>query len=259
MKGRFILTLAAGTGLWLGGSVEAAETKKDKTVAVSSNQAVADEVARRIKASGTADGASIQIKAEKGKVELTGTARSMDQQQDIAKAAMGVDGVNEVYLNMTVPTMLESSQPMLAQPVSTPAAVPMPSQYVVQARMQSLEPGSLALNPPAAMPTQQPMMMGGGFPTNDPIPLVGPGQASFDPSGPKMPGYSWPTYAPYNNVSRVAYPQAYPYNAFPYIGPYYPFPKVPLGWRTVQLSWEDGHWYMGRVSTPHDYWRVRFW
>jgi hypothetical protein len=60
-------------------------------------------------------------------------------------------------------------------------------------------------------------------------------------------------------MSRVAYPQAYPYNAFPFIGPFYPFPKVPLGWRSVKLDWDDGHWYIGRLSTPHDYWRVRFW
>jgi hypothetical protein len=37
------------------------------------------------------------------------------------------------------------------------------------------------------------------------------------------------------------------------------FPKVPLGWRKVTLEWEDGYWYMGRNSAPHDYWRVRFW
>ncbi len=78
-------------------------------------------------------------------------------------------------------------------------------------------------------------------------------------SGPKLPPYAWPTYAPYANISRVAYPQAYPYNAFPYIGPFYPFPKVPLGWRSVKLEWDDGHWYFGRLSTPHDYWRVKFW
>ena len=34
-----------------------------------------------------------------------------------------------------------------------------------------------------------------------------------------MPPYAWPTYAPYDNFSRVATPLAYPYNSFPYIGP----------------------------------------
>src|SRR5438067_1970169 len=60
---------------------------------------------------------------------------------------------------------------------------------------------------------------------------------------PPLPPYSWPTYAPYNNYSRVAYPIAYPQEAFPFIGPMHPFPKVPLGWRSVTLSWDDGHWW----------------
>ena len=92
----------------------------------------------------------------------------------------------------------------------------------------------------------------------DPL-YVKAGQILPDMQAPPLPPYAWPTYAPYNNVSRVAYPQAYPYNAFPFIGPYYPFPKVPLGWRKVTLEWEDGHWYLGRNSAPHDYWRVKFW
>lgn len=82
---------------------------------------------------------------------------------------------------------------------------------------------------------------------------------ALDPAGPRLPPYAWPTYAPYNNMSRVAYPQSYPYNAFPYIGPYYPFPKVPLGWRKVVLEWEDGHWYYGKLASPQDMWRVKFW
>lgn len=78
-------------------------------------------------------------------------------------------------------------------------------------------------------------------------------------SAPPLPPYAWPTYAPHNNVSRVGYPTAYPYNAFPFIGPFYPFPKVPLGWRKVLLEWEDGHWWIGKTQSPQDYWRVRFW
>ena len=112
--------------------------------------------------------------------------------------------------------------------------------------------------PPIAAPFGPPP--GAAFnPIVEPVPLGIPGQAAPDMVPPNMPPYAWPTYAPYNNVSRVGYPQAYPYNAFPFIGPYYPFPKVPLGWRKVTLEWDDGHWYMGRNSTPHDYWRVKFW
>jgi hypothetical protein len=73
-----------------------------------------------------------------------------------------------------------------------------------------------------------------------------------------MPPYAWPTYAPYNNYSRVAYPEAYPMNAWPFIGPIHPFPKVPLGWRSVKLEWDDGYWWFSRTATKHDWWRLRF-
>ena len=70
-----------------------------------------------------------------------------------------------------------------------------------------------------------------------------PAPSPYDLNPPRMPPYAWPTYAPYNNYSRVAYPLAYPYNAWPFIGPCYPFPKVPLGWRSVKLELDDGYWW----------------
>jgi hypothetical protein len=82
--------------------------------------------------------------------------------------------------------------------------------------------------------------------------------APYDLNAPRMPPYAWPTYAPYNNYSRVAYPTAYPYNAWPFIGPIYPFPKVPLGWRAIKLEWEDGYWWYSKLMTKHDWWRLRF-
>ena len=81
----------------------------------------------------------------------------------------------------------------------------------------------------------------------------------YDLAPPKMPPYAWPSYAPYNNYSRVALPQAYPYEAFPFIGPCYPFPKIPPAWRSVKLQWEDGHWWFSTHSTKHDLWRMRYW
>ena len=76
---------------------------------------------------------------------------------------------------------------------------------------------------------------------------------------PPMPPNAWPAYAPYNNYSRVGYPTLYPYQAFPFIGPQYPFPKVPLGWRAVTLQWQDGFWWYSTHSTSHDWWRLRYW
>ncbi len=61
---------------------------------------------------------------------------------------------------------------------------------------------------------------------------------------PQMPGYAWPSYASYPNYAALQYPQQYSAHAWPYIGPFYPYPQVPLGWRKVTLTWDDGWWQL---------------
>jgi hypothetical protein len=39
-----------------------------------------------------------------------------------------------------------------------------------------------------------------------------------------------------------------PPNSRPYIGPFYPYPQVPLGWRPVQHDWDDGWWFLDFVD-----------
>jgi hypothetical protein len=97
---------------------------------------------------------------------------------------------------------------------------------------------------------------------SDPTPVF-QGQAGMMPNPqyqpPPMPPYAWPSYAPYNNYSRVAQPKLHPHSQWPFIGPMYPYPKIPLGWRRVTLEWQDGSWWYGREATSHDWWRVRYW
>ncbi len=61
---------------------------------------------------------------------------------------------------------------------------------------------------------------------------------------PNMPNYAWPGYAAYPNYAALTYPKQYSPTAFPYIGPFYPYPQVPLGWRKVTLEWDDGWWML---------------
>ncbi|MFV1966145.1 MAG: BON domain-containing protein [Pirellulaceae bacterium] len=79
-----------------------------------------------------------------------------------------------------------------------------------------------------------------------PVPMSGAGvgiaPARFD--HPQLPGYAWPSYAPYPNYGAVTYPKQYSPAAWPYIGPFYPYPQVPLGWRKVTLEWDDGWWQL---------------
>ena len=69
-----------------------------------------------------------------------------------------------------------------------------------------------------------------------------PPPAAYDQ--PNMPNYSWPSYASYPNYAAVTYPKQYSASAWPYIGPFYPYPQVPLGWRKVSLEWDDGWWFL---------------
>ena len=61
---------------------------------------------------------------------------------------------------------------------------------------------------------------------------------------PQMPGYAWPSYASSPNYAGVSYPKQYSASAWPYIGPFYPYPQVPLGWRKVSMDWDDGWWFL---------------
>ena len=61
---------------------------------------------------------------------------------------------------------------------------------------------------------------------------------------PYLPDYAWPSYAAYPNSAQVSYPRNYSPKAWPYIGPFYPYPQVPMGWRKVTLEHNNGWWWL---------------
>ena len=81
-----------------------------------------------------------------------------------------------------------------------------------------------------------PMPMGGTGVGMPPVPMRA--------DGPNMPNYAWPSYAASPNYAALQYPTQYSPTAWPYIGPFYPYPQVPLGWRRVSLEWDDGWWWL---------------
>ena len=99
----------------------------------------------------------------------------------------------------------------------------------------SAGPVSGGYSGPGVQAPQAPMPMQGG-------PSYGGGVPRYDQ--PYMPNYAWPSYAAYPNAAAVTYPKQYSASAWPYIGPFYPYPQVPLGWRRVSLEWDDGLWYL---------------
>jgi hypothetical protein len=113
---------------------------------------------------------------------------------------------------------------------------PRPAQQA--AGYKQLPPAQLAAGAPA-----QPMP---GY--GRPLPAYQPGmggqvaRATYNQAN--MPNYAWPSYAASPNYAAISYPKQYSASAWPFIGPFYPYPQVPLGWRRVALEWDDGWWFL---------------
>ena len=93
---------------------------------------------------------------------------------------------------------------------------------------------------------QQPMAMPPAYHA------AGPGRASqvrYD--NPQMPRYAWPSYAAHPNYAALTYPKQHSPSAWPYIGPFYPYPQVPLGWRKVTMEWNKGWWTVDFKARRH--------
>ncbi|MCR4413684.1 MAG: BON domain-containing protein [Thermoguttaceae bacterium] len=136
--------------------------------------------------------------------------------------------VSPAVLPNVQPTMVAYNQPTPAAPAPTPAPVPVPPAPIPAGAAHS----------PGASGAPLPMAPAGG-----PLPMgSSAGPMRFDQ--PNMPNCAWPSYSAYPNYAALTYPKQHSAAAWPYIGPFYPYPQVPLGWRKVTLEWSDGWWFL---------------
>jgi len=158
------------------------------------------------------------------------------RRQTVVQAAQPVAGVPQAVANANLP-QAGSLQPM-------PYAQALPYVQPVPAYAGSRSPVPLAMAPATTINYQGAVNGAQGAPV--PLHMAGSGvgiaPARYD--HPSMPGYAWPSYAAYPNYAAVTYPKQYSPSAWPYIGPFYPYPQVPLGWRKVTLEWDDGWWML---------------
>jgi hypothetical protein len=193
---------------------------------------------------------NIDVAVKDGTAELGGTVASQQQREDVLRLVKGVAGVSRCVDKMA----LLAPSPITQVQATGPAA-PVPQPPAAGAPVPAPPPAEAA--PP---PMREPLAAPPGGVIPEPVPIfAAPMPSPYDLNPPQMPPYAWPTYAPYNNYSRVGYPLAYPYQSWPFIGPCYPFPKIPPGWRSVKLEWEDGHWWFSKVATQEGWWRLRYW
>ncbi|HEY2892814.1 MAG TPA: BON domain-containing protein [Pirellulales bacterium] len=150
---------------------------------------------------------------------------SQQQQMMMANSAR-MDGMRSARNNMPMPSRQMPS--MMPGHQGSPTGV-------CQAGCQTCNGGG-GMGPGMGGPG-----MGGGAPMGY-VPQGGGAGPNTD--NPNMPGYAWPSYASYPNYAALSYPKQYSPTAWPYIGPFYPYPQVPLAWRKVSLEWDDGWWFL---------------
>ena len=218
------------------------------SVALADNQMVADNIEQALVQSAALEEADqIQVSVKDGVVTLDGVAASSEQRSRIESVVRRVPGVNTVNNRMNVGEIQQVSASILEQ---APRRAPVSSAVGQQPGVSILSdvPLSEAQPTPAAVDSSDAVQYG------TPLPMTSaPQYAMPDQYGqqhavrydrPYMPNYAWPSYAAYPNYAQVCYPKQYSANAWPYIGPVYPYPQVPLGWREVTLKWHDGTWRM---------------
>ena len=204
---------------------------------------------------------NIEVAYQEGTVRLRGDVASEADRDEIANFVRHIPKVRAVSETMNV-TPNAFQQPAAIRPVQalTPAAQQpvvygSEAQPVVQATV-----GADGVQASVAAPQVSVPAYAAGAPIGVPIDATGTATAVRSPSDyfapqgaqtpavqngrPNVPNYAWPSYASYPNYSQVAYPKAYENNAFPYVGPFYPYPEVPLGWRKVTMQWHDGYWWV---------------
>ena len=200
------------------------------------------------KSSGALRGFDLDVSTVQGDVWLKGSVASQAQKDLVLDIARRTQGVSRVVDDVTV----KGSSPIRQVSTEIPAAVP--------AAVPAAAPGSSMPVAGGAVPTPQAFAPSGvaayshagGYVAGGPVPIqgaggeYGAGAPRYDQ--PNLPAYAWPSYAAHPNYAAVTYPKQYSPSAWPYIGPFYPYPQVPLGWRKVALEWDDGLWYLDFTS-----------
>jgi len=241
------------------------------------NQAVADQIARNIRDSGQISDYKIGVKYQDGTAWLRGRVADQEQLNTTLRTVFQTPGVQRVVNQLEVAPSVREEESAQTAAVDNPlreqsnGLVKRLEEIVNKSARAERLSSSFGATPaqkasaeemetmpqPMAVPRQaRPMtvaMQPGGrgpmAPNGGPLPMYtaaagGAGVAPARYDQPCMPNYAWPSYAAYPNYAAVTYPKQYSPTAWPYIGPFYPYPQVPLGWRKVTLEWDDGWWFL---------------
>jgi len=278
-------------GLVFAGSGESKKEKAPVVRAQSPRQSANQEVANRVKEALESSRVSMQeveIMVQNGTAMVRGVVATAADRSEAEQVIRRVKGVTRVenQLQVAAPQRRASGQRAAAGQGVRPVAyqdeidgsIP-PAPGVPGSIPPAPGPGAAPLPPGAVYSNPGVMGVPGamGAPmagyenraaVGAPAPMPAYAGPAYGPSGasssaiynqPGLPNYAWPTYAQYPNSAAVSYPSQYSASAWPYIGPFYPYPQVPLGWRKAQLEWDDGYWHLNFSPRTERWWWFLDW
>ncbi len=271
----FFFGLALIASLSLMPTVVAADSAGDKAMA----QGIADN----FKSSGQMQKYHVGVKCDNGTAWLIGSVTNADQQQTAVRIAQTTPDVTRVINQLIIengrvaqatPDQARPRNQLRPQNQPGPQGLQQPQGMSVQASLAEpiVSGPAFEISPPLADERFAPVVEDESFTPQpriarrpsrplalarrsgavravggQPLPAHAPTPSSVVPARydqPQMPGYAWPSYAAYPNYAGLTYPKQYSPTAWPFIGPFYPYPQVPLGWRKVTLEWDDGWWQL---------------
>ena len=210
-------------------------------LAAANDQAIARHIMTKLQLEqqrGALKGFHVDMRVDQGTVWYQGFVANQQQKDLILRTAQQAKdlGVVQVVDDITIQSAnsqqasyapAQQGQPQLAQTAYQEYSTP---QYAAPRAPQA-----------GGVPAQNAVGNAG-----NPMPMARSAAVTMPASGDSanLPGYSWPSYAAHPNYAGVSYPGQYSASAWPYIGPFYPYPQVPLGWRKVSLEWDDGFWHL---------------
>ncbi|MBQ6107151.1 MAG: BON domain-containing protein [Thermoguttaceae bacterium] len=166
--------------------------------------------------------------------------------QVISDEVVSVDGVpvnaEQADDGANLPSILNVDDSQMSS-TSVSAGKPRPIQANYGLTVKPVSYGDTSIEGPTSTTTTG--IQSGPVPMNSQayaMPMNGGSNMRYDE--PYMPRKAWPSYASYPNTAAVQYPKRHCASCWPYIGPYYPYPQVPDGWRKVTLEWSDGYWQL---------------
>ena len=246
LKGQTVQTRRSTTAK---SSVVPASTTEAPAKPSRNDMAITDAVISMLqqsKQSGVLRGFELDVSTVGGDCWLRGMVANQEHKDLVLDQVRRVRGVSRVIDDITVARngVRQASNGELMPSIPTP----MP---VAQGSSMPVMNGSHGMGPRAFAPSGLAGYVEGGAPAGHPVAMqggqtYGAGAPRYDQ--PNLPSYAWPSYAAYPNYAAVTYPKQYSPSAWPYIGPFYPYPQVPLGWRKVALEWDDGLWYLDFTS-----------